>query len=145
MSVIFCWWSFSTEMLNANVLARFIERCRINFFGGWYCTVMLNTVGVKRCVTSLLFCLNFFVMFVHHFSNLYSLSLWFNIAELVSDCLKCCTEDSDDATSKVMLGWVVGTLCLWNIWIHLWIVLLIEIDLSCFLFVLAIGEEYISW
>lgn len=24
-----------------------------------------------------------------------------SVAELVSDCFKCCTEDSDDATTKV--------------------------------------------
>ncbi|KAM7460912.1 hypothetical protein LguiA_029033 [Lonicera macranthoides] len=38
--------------------------------------------------------------------------LVFRFRELVSDCLKCCTEDSDDSTSKVIYSGAVLEVCM---------------------------------
>ncbi|XP_020553041.1 uncharacterized protein LOC105171962 isoform X2 [Sesamum indicum] len=37
---------------------------------------------------------------------------FFNGPELVSDCLKCCAEDSDDATSKVIYSGAILEVCM---------------------------------
>ncbi|XP_024024594.1 selenoprotein F-like [Morus notabilis] len=37
---------------------------------------------------------------------------WDFVAELVSDCLKCCAEDSDDSTSKITYSGAILEVCM---------------------------------
>ena len=45
-------------------------------------------------------------------SDCHTLSEYIKDQELVTDCLKCCTEDSDDATSKITYSGAVLEVCM---------------------------------
>ena len=56
-------------------------------------TLNLQLSRVSLCNAIVLKCIVLKITCCTHFQSC--------SAELVADCLKCCTEDSDDATSKV--------------------------------------------
>ncbi|KAJ6348950.1 hypothetical protein OIU77_006525 [Salix suchowensis] len=43
---------------------------------------------------------------------LQEVTLMFSVAELVSECLKCCTEDSDDSISKITYSGAIIEVCM---------------------------------
>ncbi|KAM7464927.1 hypothetical protein LguiB_012489 [Lonicera macranthoides] len=80
--------------------------CALFFFGGLAATEAAEQkLSSKECenlgFTGLALC-----------SDCKSFSEYVKDQELVSDCLKCCTEDSDDSTSKVIYSGAVLEVCM---------------------------------